>query len=616
MHVRGATLIILGWLLVGCSDDNNGKDPGTEGGPCYPNGTCNAGLTCASNTCVRLPDGGLPDLLVPDGPGADTPVPDGPVPDASGPDAPAPDAAVPDMAGDISSPDTAPPDGGGEGGAADALPDAKPCQSSADCDDGLSCTTDVCGVGGCVNVITGGFCVINDTCVTDATPNPANDCQKCAPLVDQKGWTDDDGKPCDDSVACTHTDTCSAGVCQGTSYTCDDGLTCTTDTCLGTGTAPAGCDFALQTGNCLIGGQCYGSGDTNPGGSGKCAPSIDPYAWTIYPAITKLIPADGFAGGTTPVVIVGEGFTAGAKVFIDGGAAIIQSVTVSSPVALSFVMPQNPYGPPYDQPQKVSVMVMVNTLVSNSVDFQYTVTKAMDATFKGSVLTAQTSAYRDFPSDPIEARVFAQGITDTTTGDSGKLEVEVGYGPVGKDPTKDAGFKWQAASFKQDGASGYDIYSGTLTVPLSMTYDVAFRVSQDSGKTWIYADTDETNLSYELAKAARLTATDAPAGYCQSSADCTASAYDVVCKIDTGDPTNNRCVECLAAADCAANSKALGPYCDTANARCYCSQATDCAANPNGHSCLSSGYCGCQASTDCDTGGTCTQTTGGLSVCQ
>lgn len=31
--------------------------PGNEGGPCYPNSTCNAGLTCASNLCVRLGGG-------------------------------------------------------------------------------------------------------------------------------------------------------------------------------------------------------------------------------------------------------------------------------------------------------------------------------------------------------------------------------------------------------------------------------------------------------------------------------------------------------------------------------------------------------------------------------
>ena len=32
---------------------------GAERGECYGNRTCNAGLVCASETCVRLPDGGL-----------------------------------------------------------------------------------------------------------------------------------------------------------------------------------------------------------------------------------------------------------------------------------------------------------------------------------------------------------------------------------------------------------------------------------------------------------------------------------------------------------------------------------------------------------------------------
>jgi hypothetical protein len=37
-----------------------------ERGPCYPNGTCNAGLTCASNLCVNLTDASLPDGAVAD----------------------------------------------------------------------------------------------------------------------------------------------------------------------------------------------------------------------------------------------------------------------------------------------------------------------------------------------------------------------------------------------------------------------------------------------------------------------------------------------------------------------------------------------------------------------
>lgn len=39
--------------LMSCSSSD-----GQEGQPCYPNATCNAGLTCLSGRCVALPDGG------------------------------------------------------------------------------------------------------------------------------------------------------------------------------------------------------------------------------------------------------------------------------------------------------------------------------------------------------------------------------------------------------------------------------------------------------------------------------------------------------------------------------------------------------------------------------
>jgi len=62
------------WLFVaalavvfGCSGEDQGKSPGTEGGPCYGNGTCNPGLTCASNLCVSLADMGRDSNPLPSG---------------------------------------------------------------------------------------------------------------------------------------------------------------------------------------------------------------------------------------------------------------------------------------------------------------------------------------------------------------------------------------------------------------------------------------------------------------------------------------------------------------------------------------------------------------------
>jgi hypothetical protein len=59
MKRAAITSFITALLLNACSD--NGAVTGTEGGKCYPNGTCDAGLTCASSICVRLLDGGARD---------------------------------------------------------------------------------------------------------------------------------------------------------------------------------------------------------------------------------------------------------------------------------------------------------------------------------------------------------------------------------------------------------------------------------------------------------------------------------------------------------------------------------------------------------------------------
>jgi hypothetical protein len=50
------------------SEPTGSAAAGTERGPCYGNGTCNEGLTCASNVCVRLPEEPPPARKLPSGP--------------------------------------------------------------------------------------------------------------------------------------------------------------------------------------------------------------------------------------------------------------------------------------------------------------------------------------------------------------------------------------------------------------------------------------------------------------------------------------------------------------------------------------------------------------------
>jgi hypothetical protein len=54
---NGLLALMLGTALVlaaGCGDGGSSCQPGSEKCSCFMNGTCNAGLTCASNTCVDL----------------------------------------------------------------------------------------------------------------------------------------------------------------------------------------------------------------------------------------------------------------------------------------------------------------------------------------------------------------------------------------------------------------------------------------------------------------------------------------------------------------------------------------------------------------------------------
>jgi pimeloyl-ACP methyl ester carboxylesterase len=64
--VSRSLFVMLGILVVGCSSP--ALDVGSEGAACYPNSTCNPGLTCLSQLCVRAPgaDAGPDGLVLPD----------------------------------------------------------------------------------------------------------------------------------------------------------------------------------------------------------------------------------------------------------------------------------------------------------------------------------------------------------------------------------------------------------------------------------------------------------------------------------------------------------------------------------------------------------------------
>jgi hypothetical protein len=165
------------------------------------------------------------------------------------------------------------------------------------CDDGNPCTIDACSVGVCVHSSSpaGTSCADSNACNGAEKCDGAGHCQTGTPVVcaalDQchavgvcntaTGLCSNPAKPngtvCNDANLCTKTDVCTAGVCGGTAYTCNDGLACTTDSCNGDGT----CTFAVMADNCLVGGVCYANAATNPANQcEQCTPATSQTAWS------------------------------------------------------------------------------------------------------------------------------------------------------------------------------------------------------------------------------------------------------------------------------------------------------------------------------------------------
>ncbi|HBG28854.1 MAG: hypothetical protein A2Y10_00605 [Planctomycetes bacterium GWF2_41_51] len=128
--------------------------------------------------------------------------------------------------------------------------------------DGYICTYSVCdGQGGCFHIVDDEHCLINGQCIEAGTVNPLNQCQRCKPEWNKVQWSNDNELPCSDGNPCTYDDHCTQnGTCESTAFTCNDGLSCTSDVCNGDFT----CTSVIVQGHCVINYQCYNRGDINP----------------------------------------------------------------------------------------------------------------------------------------------------------------------------------------------------------------------------------------------------------------------------------------------------------------------------------------------------------------
>ena len=124
------------------------------------------------------------------------------------------------------------------------------------------------------------------------------------------------------------------------------------------------------------------------------------------------------------------------------------------------------------------------------------------------------TAMANEPTAEIFGQVFEPGITDHI-GQGLGIIAQLGYGPDGSYPDED--WIWVDAAYAGDvGATDeYDEYAASLTVDTMGQYDYAYRFSSDGGFSWIYADTDGTDIGsidgangYSPSRAGSLIVTD------------------------------------------------------------------------------------------------------------
>lgn len=91
-----------------------------------------------------------------------------------------------------------------------------------------------------------------------------------------------EGTPCDaDGDGCTM-DLCRRERCVlGGAADCDDGLGCTTDSCVSTGPMTFMCSSEVAAGSCAIGAVCVSNGMANPADECQVCDASSPEAWSV-----------------------------------------------------------------------------------------------------------------------------------------------------------------------------------------------------------------------------------------------------------------------------------------------------------------------------------------------
>ncbi len=204
-------------------------------------------------------------------------------------------------------------------------------------------------------------------------------------------------------------------------------------------------------------------------------------------ALIAVEPASGPMAGGTQVTLTGQGFADGMSVSFGATPASMVTVTDSEHATC--------LTPPASAAGRVSVRVELDDGTSAQLvgGFEYIEEASNRISWCILQYPPTTTTQPGTPTEPIYGRVFAEGITDAP-GQGVGIDAQVGYGPIGTDPSLDSGWDWIDANYNVDPDEANDEYMGSLTVAQEGTYAYAFRFGMDG--QWVYCDLDGTDNGF------------------------------------------------------------------------------------------------------------------------
>lgn len=146
------------------------------------------------------------------------------------------------------------------------------CTVNADCDDGLYCNgIETCSAGVCQSGVLIDCSNLSDQCNSGVCDETADSC-----IVQPKP----NGTACDDGLYCNIGEACQAGICaSGTARNCDDGKTCTSDTCDENSKSCVNTWPACGIGDGCCGPECSSTNDADCAATVKCWSGTNQYLY-------------------------------------------------------------------------------------------------------------------------------------------------------------------------------------------------------------------------------------------------------------------------------------------------------------------------------------------------